>query len=61
MEEIIKTVEQLQICEETAAFGEYFNKIYPSRTNQWAKCYQNGSFVNTNMYVESFHCILKYS
>ena len=28
--------------------------------NQWALCYRMGSGINTNMYVEAFHRVLKY-
>ena len=38
-------------------FVSYFKKNYLSRCHQWAMCYQNFSFRNTdtNMYVEGFY------
>lgn len=42
-------------------FWQYFENYYRSETRmaQWAKWARKGSIVNTNMYLESFHRILK--
>ena len=40
-------------------FLDYFQRYYVQRTSQWASCYRQGKHVNTNMYVESFHRLLK--
>ena len=44
----------------TKSFGEYFDTHYRSRCTQWACCYRAKSGVNTNMYLEAFHHVLKY-
>ena len=41
------------------AFTEYFNSFYYSHIEQWATCYRIGTPMNTNMYSESFHRVLK--
>ena len=40
-------------------FYEYFCRFYAKCTDQWASCYCKFKSINTNMYVESFHCLLK--
>ena len=56
----------LEVCNDlkkhnkTKEFASYFERIYACRKNQWALCYRSGSGVNTNMYVEAFHRVLKY-
>ena len=40
-------------------FYEYFSRFYGNRTEQWASCYRKFMSINTNMYVESFHRLLK--
>ena len=40
-------------------FYDYFINNYSNRTAQWATCDRKWSFVNTNMFTESFHNILK--
>ena len=42
-------------------FAEYFEKHYKLRCTQWACCYRATSGVNTNMYLEAFHHVLKYN
>ena len=42
-------------------FAEYFEKYYKSRCTEWAGCYRISSGVNTNMYTEAFHHVLKYN
>ena len=39
-------------------FYTYFTQ-YAASKEQWATCYRIGTIVNTNMYVESFHRLLK--
>jgi len=46
------------LSRESPQFGAYFES-YCSRTEQWAYCYRIGTQSNTNMYVESFHNVLK--
>lgn len=41
-------------------FAEYFESQYKSRYSQWAACCRLSSGVNTNMFVEAFHHVLKY-
>lgn len=41
-------------------FAEYFESQYKSRYAQWAACCRLSSGVNTNMFVEAFHHVLKY-
>ena len=43
----------------SAEFLQYFRKHYCSKTEQWALCYRAGTQVNTNMFIESFHRLLK--
>ena len=47
--------------EKSPNFREYFQVNYKDRTKQWAICYSNFEHANTdtNMYVESFHNVLK--
>ncbi len=46
--------------ETTSNFGTYFSRTYAGRKTEWATCYRKAAFVNTNMYVEAFHRVLKY-
>jgi len=39
-------------------FATYFS-AYCGRATEWAYCYRVGTQANTNMYVESFHNVLK--
>ena len=43
--------------EGTSKFGKYFEEHYKSRAKQ---CYRYGAGINTNMYVEAFHKVIKY-
>ena len=54
------TVQEFLGCETTRDFGNYFNSHYANRPQQWAYCYRKGLGINTNMYLESFHKILKH-
>ena len=40
-------------------FYIYFNTHYCRRVHQWASCYRLHTAVNTNMFVEAFHRVLK--
>ena len=40
-------------------FYKYFNMYYVPHIKEWATCYRVGTIVNTNMFVESFHRVLK--
>ena len=40
-------------------FYNYFSTCYCKRLDQWASCYRKNTSVNTNMFVESFHRVLK--
>ena len=41
------------------SFHHYFLKNYCSHTEEWATCYRKWAFINTNMFTESFHNVLK--
>ena len=41
------------------AFYTYFSKNYSNRVQQWASCYRAHAIVNTNMFLEAFHRVLK--
>ena len=40
-------------------FHQYFNTQYVKKVKEWATCFRIGTIVNTNMFVESFHRLLK--
>ena len=40
-------------------FAEYFKSTYCSHIEQWAMCYRVGTPMNTNMFLEAFHRVLK--
>ena len=40
-------------------FYIYFSGHYGKRIDQWASCYRKYTVVNTNMFVEAFHRVLK--
>ena len=44
---------------EHAHFLAYFTTNYCSRLPQWAACYRTQTTINTIMYLESFHRVLK--
>jgi len=46
--------------DDTKEFASYFENFYLKRVSEWAYCYRKASFINTNMYLESFHKMLKY-
>ena len=55
-----ETITQLLNSKATERFGKYFSSHYASTKEQWAACYRADASVNTNMYVEAFHRVLKY-
>ena len=57
---LTKTTQQLLTNAVTSEFGQYFQRHYENRKKQWAYCYRQTSTINTNMYVEAFHHVLKY-
>lgn len=44
----------------TADFYDYFYHYYAQRQVQWAGCYRKQAYINTNMFLESFHRVLKH-
>ena len=54
------TLKQLYSSDETQQFTKYFYTYYTNRAEQWAACYRKSANINTNMYIESFHPILKH-
>ena len=57
---LTKTTQQLLSNATTSEFGQYFMKYYTPRKEQWAASYRHSSLINTNMYAEAFHHVLKY-
>ena len=55
-----KTIDQLKATNVTKNFELYFTQFYAHRKEQWGACYRKKSGINTNMYVESFHRLIKY-
>ena len=55
-----ETITQLVTSKATEGFGKYFTTYYAPSKEQWAACYRADASVNTNMYVEAFHRVLKY-
>ena len=55
-----QTQEQLAKSPTASEFSDYFIKYYVHRKSQWAACYRKGCQLNTNMYVEAFHRVLKH-
>ena len=56
-----KAVDQLNLSKTTSDFGKYFCQYYVYRKQEWAACYRKAASLNTNMYVEGFHHVLKYT
>jgi len=46
--------------EDTNAFGVYFKENYSKRSEVWAYCYRLRKGINTNVYLEAFHKVLKH-
>jgi hypothetical protein len=57
---LIQVLHDLQRDSDTVSFGEYFSSHYANRAQCWAYCYRLGLGINTNMYLESLHKVLKY-
>lgn len=57
---IINAIHLMQEDDDTKEFANYFCSTYLSNKIKWAYCFRKGSGINTNMYLESFHKILKY-
>ena len=57
---LTETVKQLQEGTSTETFAEYFVQHYVANKKEWAVCYRQYAGLNTNMYVESFHRVLKH-
>ena len=55
-----ETIQQLSSSKATEQFAKYFITHYVATKEQWAACYRIDASVNTNMYVEAFHRVLKY-
>ena len=55
-----RSIKALKNSSDTATFAKYFETHYASKKEQWAAYYRENASVNTNMYVEAFHRVLKY-
>ena len=53
-------LKQWQQDPKLANFYKYFSQEYLSRSSQWALSSRKKAGINTNMFVESFHRVLKY-
>lgn len=53
-------IEMLRMDQDLKVFGEYFLVNYARRSLTWAMCFRTGLSINTNMYLESMHKVLKY-
>ena len=58
--ELLQNLEHLIRSNDTKNFAKYFEIHYAYKKEQWASCYRRDATVNTNMYVEAFHRVLKY-
>uniref|UniRef100_A0A6P7GKQ4 Uncharacterized protein LOC114343590 n=2 Tax=Diabrotica virgifera virgifera TaxID=50390 RepID=A0A6P7GKQ4_DIAVI len=56
----VEFLTQLENDSDTVKFYEYLTKNYSSNTKSWAYCYRKELLINTNMYLESMHRIIKY-
>ena len=57
---LTKTLQKLSEDPSTQYFLNYFRTYYLHRKEEWAISYRKASLINTNMYVESFHRVLKH-
>ncbi len=55
-----RTLQSLRDSPLTCDFADYFECYYVKKKEQWAMCYRKEAAINTNMYVEAFHRVLKY-
>ena len=53
------TILQWNASPATINYASYFTEYYSQRYRQWAMCYRKGSGINTNMFAEAFHRVLK--
>lgn len=53
-------VNDLKSDEDTKDFHKYFTVHYANRCHLWAYCHRKNCGINTNMYLEAFHKVLKY-
>jgi len=64
LEKFVQLVEGFSVDtysdDDTKEFASYFDNFYVKRVSEWAYCYRKSSFINTNMYLESFHKVFKY-
>jgi hypothetical protein len=54
-------IKKVTTDEDTKQFGAYFEKYYANKSLLWAACFRQHSYINTNMFTESMHKVLKYS
>jgi len=60
-EQLLESViDQMKADEGLKQFYQYFESIYCSRCEQWALCHRKAAGINTNMYTEYFHRVLKH-
>ena len=57
---LLETQKQMSKSTQTEEFLKYFKTYYTTRRREWALCYKRSSHINTNMYVEAFHRVIKY-
>ena len=50
----------LQMTARTKEFSKYFVENCGNRYEQWAMCFRKGSGINTNMFSEASHRVLKH-
>lgn len=55
-----ETARQISQSPQTKEFWKYFKSYYMNKKEEWAACYRRSACINTNMYVESFHRVLKH-
>lgn len=58
---LAKVLNQLQSCDQTAAFHQYFVSEWVPKVQEWAFCHRLALGINTNMYVEAFHRTLEHN
>ena len=54
-------LERLNMSKITKKFALYFQKNWVTNINHWGYCFRLGDGINTNMFVEAFHRVFKYS
>lgn len=55
-----ETLNEWKGNEMTLDFSDYFYQYYAQKPHEWAGCYRKRACINTNMYAESFHRVLKH-